>query len=119
MAGDRQVLPLTGASTASLSKYAGEKAVTRSVKVESVPADEGFWVGANRSNRVWVQLTGTSGESPYKVKSGDSVTFTGKITKNSPGFARAAGLTPTEGRAQLDKQGYHIDVPKSVLKLAP
>ena len=114
----QRVLPLTGGSSTSLSKYAGQKAVTTSVKVQSVPADEGFWVGTGRSNRVWVQLTGKAGESPYKVKTGDSVTFTGKIIKNASGFARTVGVTASEGRAQLDAQAYHIDAAKSSLKLA-
>ena len=117
-AGGATVLPLTGSSTGSLSQYSGETAKTTSVSVQSVPADEGFWVGASDSDRVWVQLTGKAGESPYKVKTGDSVTFTGKIVKNSTGFADSVGVTAKEGKSQLDAQGYHIDAPKASLKLA-
>ena len=112
------VLPLAGSSTASLAEYAGQDAVTASVTVQSVPADEGFWVGTSSSNRVWVQLTGRAGESPYTVKRGDSVTFTGQFVKNTAGFAGKVGVTGSEGKAQLDAQGCHIDAAKSSLELA-
>ncbi len=112
------MLPLSGSGTGNLAQYAGKEVVTTSVTVQSVPADEGFWVGSSTKDRLWVQLIGKAGESPYKVRTGDSVTFTGRLIKNTPGFARAAGVTSGEGKAQLETQGYHIDATTSSVKLA-
>lgn len=58
--GTRQtsVFPL-GASE-DLSRYAGQPASASLLLVQSVPADEGFWVGASARQRVWVQLSGVS-----------------------------------------------------------
>jgi RNA polymerase sigma factor (sigma-70 family) len=39
------------------------------MRVASVPADEGFWVIAGDSDRIWVLLTG-AGESPFRVRAG-------------------------------------------------
>ena len=117
-ANGKTMLPLAGGSSTSLAAYAGQDVKTTSVMVQSVPADEGFWVGSSASNRVWVQLTGRAGESPYQVKTGDLVTFTGAVTKNVSGFAAKAGVTPEEGRSQLTGQKYHIDAAKASLKLA-
>ena len=83
-----------------------------------MPADEGFWVGSSDTDRVWVQLTGEAGESSYKVKRGDRVSFTGKVMSNSAGFAERAGVTDAEGQKLLNAQGQHIDVPKSALQLS-
>lgn len=121
-AGNAIVLPLSAASKAgddgNLSAYVGEKATATAVQVQSVPADEGFWVGSSATDRVWVQLTGGSGESPYKVKKGDAVSFTGMVAANGSGFAAKAGVTDAEGKKLLSAQGQHIAVAKSALKLA-
>ena len=51
----------------SLRVHAGRRAVAREVPVQSVPADEGFWVGAGPGRRVWVQLAARS-ESRQRVR---------------------------------------------------
>ncbi len=118
VANGQTMLPLAGSSTDNLSSYAGQTASTTSVRVQSVPADEGFWVGSGAGDRVWIQLTGAAGESPFTVKAGDSVAFTGTVTKNPDGFANQVGVTTAEGASMLDSQGYHIAVTRSALKLA-
>ena len=95
----------------------GEEAVGQAVKVQSVPADEGFWVGASATDRLWVQLSGTRGESDYKVKQGDTVNFTGTVKAADKGFAAGVGLTADEGADQLTEQGHYISVPSSSVKL--
>ena len=110
---------LLGAATAAeLGRQDGQEAVGRAVEVQSVPADEGFWVGADEQNRVWVQLSGVRGESDYKVKQGDSVDFTGTVTRAASGFATEAGVTAAEGADQLTEQGYYVSVPASSVKLS-
>ena len=116
--GGQSVLPLPATST-SLSQYTGTTATAKSVQVQSVPADEGFWVGSSAADRVWVQLTGQAGESGYTVKAGDRVDFSnGRTVANKSGFANSVGVDAAEGAAQLTGQGQHIEVAKSALKLS-
>lgn len=121
-ADDEPLLPLADATKISadgdLSAYTGTDAEATAVAVQSVPADEGFWVGSSAADRVWIQLTGKAGESPFTVKKGDAVSFTGKVTKNASGFAKSAGVTDAEGKKLLTAQGQHITVAKSDLTLS-
>jgi hypothetical protein len=119
--GGDNLLGATGGGTgtaASLRAHDGEQAVGRAVQVQSVPADEGFWVGTSAQDRLWVQLTGTRGESDYKVKEGDTIDFTGTVTPAAKGFATEAGLTAAEGANQLTSQGYYVAAPASSVKLS-
>jgi hypothetical protein len=109
---------LSDPTAAGLGGHSGEQALGRAARVESVPADEGFWVGTSEKNRVWVQLTGVRGESDYKVKEGDSVDFTGTVTRADEGFAAKAGVTPAEGAGQLTDQGIYLLVQSSTVKLS-
>ncbi len=88
------------------------------VRVQSVPADEGFWVGTSVSNRIWVQLTGDAGESAYQVKEGDTVDFTGVITSHDATFPTTVGVTRQEGADQLTQQGGHLSVDKQRITLS-
>lgn len=118
LAGGTSVLPLQSA-TADLSQYAGQDATSKGVSVQSVPADEGFWVGSSEADRVWVQLTGGAAESGYTVKVGDKVDFEGgKVVPSEAGFASKVGVTAAEGAAQLEAQKRHIEVPKGNVKLS-
>ena len=109
---------LGAANVANLSANDGREAVGRGVRVQSVPADEGFWVGSSEQDRLWVQLTGTRGESDYKVRQGDTVDFTGTVTPVAQGFPAEVGLTDAEGAAQLTDQGFYVSVPMSGVKLS-
>ena len=116
---DRTALPplATAAATdGSLAKYKDQSAAGKGVRVQSVPADEGFWVGTSDKDRVWVQLTGTS-ESGYTVKAGDVVTFTGQVTANTADFPAKVGVEAAEGADQLTTQGVHILVQRNKLAL--
>ena len=120
---DREpLLPLANATQigadGDLSAYTGTDAKATAVRVQSVPADEGFWVGSSATDRVWIQLTGKAGESPYTVKKGDAVSFTGQVAQNAAGFAKSAGVSDAEGKKLLDAQGQHITVAKSAVTLA-
>jgi hypothetical protein len=88
------------------------------VQVLSVPADEGFWVGSSEQQRVWVQLTGEEGESPYQVTEGDVVDLEGTVVAHDASFAEQVGLSDADGAAQLTDLGSHIEAPKDSVVLA-
>ena len=98
-----------------LTFQVGKTATAQGVLVQSVPADEGFWVGTSETERVWVQLSGID-ESGYVVQQGDRVDFTGQVTAHDPGFATQVGVDAAEGADQLDQQAAHIEVAKSQLR---
>ena len=102
----------------ALAPFVGQPAGGAPAPVQSVPADEGFWVGTSPTNRMWVQLTGV-GESQDTVKAGARVDFTGTVVDNPAGFAQQVGVDAGEGADQLTAQGAHIAVAKGALKLLP
>ena len=108
---------LSAQTSISKGGHDGDEAEGNAVKVQSVPADEGFWVGSSATERVWIQLSGTRGESDYKVKQGDTVNFTGTVKAAGKDFATTAGLSAAEGADQLTEQGHYISVPSSSVKL--
>ena len=101
-----------------LTRLSGKRAVAQDVRVLTVPADEGFWIGLDSTDRVWVQLTGPPPESPYTVRPGDSVSFTAKIVPNGKGYPGKVGVDRGEGAGTLNAQRQHLNVPKQALKLA-
>jgi hypothetical protein len=111
------VLPLAQVSgpNGQLTSQTGKAATGQGVLVQSVPADEGFWVGTSETDRVWVQLSGTD-ESGYVVQQGDRVDFTGQVATHDSGFATQVGVDAAEGADQLGQQGAHIEVAKSELR---
>lgn len=119
-AGSTNVLPLSAAgvpATGDLSQFTGQQVTGKGVTVQSVPSDEGFWVGTSATDRVWVQLAGP-GESPFKVQPGQKVDFSGTMTAHTAAFTQQAGVTTAEGAAQLTAQKQHVETPKSALALS-
>jgi len=116
-AGGDQILPVSGNSQ-DLDAYVGDQATARSVPVQSVVADEGFWVG-RAGDRLWVQLIGPPPESSYRVRAGDHVTFVGVVVRHGSGFPAEVGVSRAEGARTLVTQGAHIRVNKQTLALAP
>jgi hypothetical protein len=113
------LLPVAQAADAngSLAGLVGQQVSAQGVTVQSVDANEGFWVGTSPADRVWVQLDGR-GESTYTVKAGDRVSFTGQMAANPPGFDQRIGVDAGEGAEQLRTQAAHITVPVDALQLA-
>ncbi len=112
-AGATPTAPATGGAASATGRL-----LAGGQPVQSVPADEGFWVGNSTTDRVWVQLAG-AGESGYTVKPGDRVSFTaGKVVATGPAFAGQVGVNAAEGAAQLTAQGQHISVAKGDLRLS-
>lgn len=106
------------ADPAALTGLVDQPATGTRAEVLSVPADEGFWVGTSDEERVWVQLTGEAGESPYQVKEGDSVDFEGTVVAHDETFAEEVGVDAAEGAEQLNAQGAHLEVVKSDVRLS-
>ena len=92
----------------------GRTVSMNSVRVDAVPADEGFWVDSD-TGRVWVQIE-TSTESPYTVRAGERVSFTGTVVPNGSNFPTVIGLTAAEGAVDLRAQGAHISIGVNALK---
>jgi hypothetical protein len=112
------LLPLEGAPGAddsSLAAASGQDAIATAVPVRSVPSDEGFWVGSGDRDRIWVQLTGPPGESPYRVRAGDTVSFTATVVPNAADFPATVGVSDPEGAALLRTQGYHLEAATSAV----
>ena len=69
-------------------------------------------------DQLWVQLVGR-GESPFRVRSGQRASFTGRLVPNPPGFALWVGMVPSEGAALAQRQGHHIEVAYADITLEP
>jgi hypothetical protein len=98
-----------------LIRFVAKPVRARGVPVQSVPADEGFWVGTSPTNRVWVQLRGPA-ESAYDVEVGDTVSFAGRVVSHGAGFAASVGVSPAEGARELSRQRGHLVVAQSELR---
>jgi hypothetical protein len=102
----------------ALGGLSGQAVTGTAAQVLSVPADEGFWVGTSDQQRVWVQLTGEAGESPYQVTEGDTVDFEGTVVAHDQSFAGSVGVDEANGATQLTSQGSHLEVAKSAVRLS-
>ncbi len=103
---------------AALGGLADQPVTATGARVLSVPADEGFWLGASDAERVWVQLTGEAGESPYQVREGDLVDLEGTVAPHDAGFPAEVGVDDAEGAQQLAEQAAHLTVAKSSVRLS-
>ncbi len=91
-----------------LAQMAGHPVQGKNLPVESVPADEGFWLGC-AEGRVWVQLTEV-GESPERVMPGKRLGFTGTVVSHSDSYSDSIGVDTSEGAAEVDQQRVHLEV---------
>jgi RNA polymerase sigma factor (sigma-70 family) len=112
----RSLLPVPGREV--LARHAGQPVRGMNVPARGVYADEGFWVGTDDGDQLWVQLVGR-GESPFQVRTGQRATFTGRLVPNAPGFAERVGMVPEEGAALSGRQGHHIEVAYADITLEP
>ncbi len=100
--------PVALGDEASLRQLNGQAVEGRHLLVQSVPANEGLWVGCDQA-RMWIQLIG-EGESPFTLKAGERIDFVGTLVPHAPGFSARAGLSLNDGAADLDRRGYHAEV---------
>lgn len=106
------IFPLDGES---LGGYSGKQAEARAVRVESVPSDEGFWVGRNRVDRLFVELSGV-GESSEKVVPGMRVSFEGVLLPIDEDTVVRNRMPPEEAQ-QLLGQRHYIAVQREQLRI--
>ena len=104
----------TGSSVAlsgdePMAPYAGMSVEARGVPVQSVVGPRGFWVGGSRAERVWVDVHDERAPAP-ELTPGQRVNFEGKLVANTAETLEQAGRGGPDDRAQLQRQGHHIDV---------
>jgi hypothetical protein len=104
------------APAADLSGQIGQHVTMSNVQVASVPADEGFWIDSD-GGRMWVQIA-TLRESPYVVRPGDTVSFTGDIVPHGSDFPARVGVTSAEGAATLAAQAAHISIAVNAISIS-
>ncbi len=113
MSEKRSLLPIP---TQGLTPFIGRPVRARAALVLAVRADEGAWIGSDKSARIWVQFDG-SGESPFHLRSGQHITFTGRLVPTTPGFVLRAGI-PEPDRAVVLAQGAHISAHTSTVTVS-
>ena len=106
-AGGQELLPVPAMN--ELSRLRHERVTGTSVPVESVVADEAFWVGTSEQDRMLVRLERAT-ESPFKVRAGEIVSFDGVLARAGDGLAKELGVTENEGAPLLAEQGVYVDV---------
>jgi len=93
----------------------GQRVTARGVRLLSVPADEGFWIG-DHDGRVWVQLS-TSGESPVRIRAGQRLFFVGDVVRHDDEFARRVGATGRDDARTLTREGAHLAVDDGAVRV--
>jgi hypothetical protein len=93
----------------------GEDVVACGVTVQSVPANEGFWIGDTADERLWVEIV-TTGESIVRVRPGQRVTLRGTVVEHGPDFPAKAGVDASEGADALARDRYHLEVPETQVR---
>lgn len=109
-AGEDLLLPIP---PGGLAPYANRQVRGVGVLVDEVVADEGFWVGENRDDRIYViYRTFADGESPPDIDPGQRVTFDGTVdtVDTSTSLEPQFRLTEEEGLSQVYAQGYVIGI---------
>lgn len=95
---------------------AGTQACMSDVEVVSVPANEGFWVRTADGSRAWVQLSVRS-ESDRRIRAGQRVTLKGTLVRHGADFPASVGVNAGEGAAELARQGLHVRVEPTDLRI--
>ena len=115
-AGDTSLFDAARSGDGGLAALAGLTATGHAVPVQSVPADEGFWIGSGPTDRVWVQFT-ANGESAVTITPGQLLDLHGPVVPHGADFARKAGVAAADGADQLTRQGAHLEVDPTQVKV--
>jgi RNA polymerase sigma factor (sigma-70 family) len=108
---------LPAARVGPMVRAVGRTAIARDVPVQSVPADEGFWVGRGPGDRVWVQLATHGHESSVRIRPGQRASFSGEMVRVRADTPTKVGLTLAEGATELRSIGAYITVDPRQLTL--
>ena len=100
-----------------MAPYAGMTVEARGANVQSVVEGRGFWVGESPDDRVWVDVHDQTG-APEPLTPGRRVSFEATLSANTATTLEAAGAAGSQGRAQLERQGYHLDVAGDTVQAA-
>lgn len=113
--GGQGLLPLPAGG---LATFVDQPVEATSVAVESVVADEGFWVGPSATDRVFVFFAAENAgsESAVQIQAGQPVSFTGTVMPLPPDFEAAFEIDAAEGSDQLAQQGHFIEVPPDAIR---
>jgi hypothetical protein len=104
-AGGATVYPLQ--TDLTVADYDGVDVTGRSVPVESVVTDTGFWVGESDEDRIFVLVTG----SAIDLEPGDTIDFEGVVVEHGRNFAERIGVERNEGARRLTQLAGHIEIP--------
>jgi hypothetical protein len=105
-----QALVWPGGMPGPITEYVGCAVNGFGLTVTSVDADEGFWV-VSGERRAWVQLE-TAVESPFTVRPGDVITFSGRVLPHDPDFPNGLYFCPDRdaSAARLAGEPTHFAV---------
>ncbi len=98
-----------------LKDVVGERVSAEAARVQSVPADEGFWASADGGDRVWVQID-TAGESPFVVEPGMRVSFTGQVVAHGADFVVSPDFPAADAEDLVDA-GAHVEADVDDIRL--
>lgn len=102
-----------------LAAYTGKGAQARSVQVQSVVADEGFWIGSSETDRLFVFFAADNAgtESKVQVEEGQTISFDGMVKPIPQDFTTAFEVDAAEGADQLRQQGHYIEIAPDAITL--
>ena len=101
----------------SIAGAVGRTAEAEDVPVQSVPADEGFWIGGGPGARLWVRLDTRGGESAVRVRPGQRATFAAEVVRVTGDSPARLGLTDPAAAAELRAAGAYLVVDPRRLRL--
>ena len=111
--------PILPAPAEGLGAFADKGAEARGVLVQSVVADEGFWVGATEADRLFVFFAADNAgsESRVKVEQGQTISFDAIVKPLPADFAPAFGIDEAEGAGELEGQGHYLEIAPDAVSL--
>ena len=113
----RRVVGLPFPAGFALAEQGGATVRLTRARVLSVPADEGFWVGSDRS-RVWVSLLTPAGdESRVQVRPGDRVSGPGTVRTVTARVLRTVQRDDPARATLLRRQHAYLQVPAADLAI--
>lgn len=104
----KSLLPVSQAG--DLPGFAGKSAEGKSVTVQSVVPNQGFWVGTSKADRLYVEFGGNTGgnEEGGQPKVGDKVNLTGPVKPATDDPGKLLNLDAADA-AQVKEQGIYIN----------